>query len=188
MRAIFLDRDGVICKNRTDHVKSWREFEFLPGAIQSIAQLSRLPYLIIVITNQAVIGRKMVEAEAVEEIHRKMVSKLVSAGGRIDAIFTCPHRPEDNCDCRKPQPGMLLEAKRTFDIDLSRSYLVGDAATDILAAQRVGSTAIMILTGRGEQQLVPAFKMAMTPFTITQNLASATAHIMSKELLHQANP
>jgi D-glycero-D-manno-heptose 1,7-bisphosphate phosphatase len=184
MRAIFLDRDGVICKNRSDHVKSWQEFEFLPGAKQSIAQLSRLPFPIIVVTNQAVIGRGMVSADVIEGIHHRMLNEITAYGGRIDYILTCPHRPEDKCECRKPAPGMLLEAARKFDIDLPESYLVGDAATDILAAQRARSQAIMVLTGRGKQQLVQAFRTAKAPFIITHNLASATSQIINKELQH----
>ncbi|MBE7551512.1 MAG: HAD family hydrolase [Anaerolineales bacterium] len=153
MRAIFLDRDGVICQNRSDHVKSWTEFEFLPGAKSGLAALSRLNLPIIVVTNQAVVGRGIVSARVVEEINRKMVEEITASGGRIDRVLYCPHRPEDNCDCRKPKPGMLLQAAAEMGLDLKASYLIGDAMTDIQAGQQVGCHTILVLTGRGSEQL-----------------------------------
>ncbi|MEJ2560691.1 MAG: HAD family hydrolase [Anaerolineae bacterium] len=164
-RAIFLDRDGVICENRSDHVKSWNEFRFLPGAQNSLAALGRLGLPIIVVTNQAIIGRKMVPASVVDDIHRRMVADVEASGGRIDRVVYCPHRPEDRCTCRKPEPGMLLQVADEMDIDLSQSYLIGDAATDLMAGQRVGCRTFMVLTGRGMQQLLPAFR-SMDYFTI----------------------
>ncbi len=182
MRAIFLDRDGVICENRTDHVKSWPEFEFLPGAKQSLTALSKLDLPIIVVTNQAIVNRGMASAGMVEEIHRRMLAEVTAAGGRIDRILYCPHRPEDNCDCRKPKPGMLLQAAQEMRLDLTSSYFVGDAATDLMAARQVGCRAFLVLTGRGFQQLVPSFRAVSGQFTITRNLAGAVAQIIKAEL------
>ena len=181
MRAIFLDRDGVICENRSDHVKSWDEFQFLPGAKDSLAALSRLGLPIIVITNQAIVGRGMVPASVVDDIHRRMVAEVEAYGGRIDRVVYCPHRPEDRCGCRKPEPGMLWQMADEMGIDLTQSYLVGDAATDLMAGQRVGCRLIMVLTGRGLQQLLPALR-AVDRFTVTRNLMSATTHILKAEL------
>jgi D-glycero-D-manno-heptose 1,7-bisphosphate phosphatase len=182
MRAIFLDRDGVICENRSDHVKSWPEFRFLPGAKRSIAALSRLGLPIIVITNQAVIGRKMATVSTIEDIHQRMVAELAAHGGRIDRVIYCPHRPEDKCDCRKPKPGMLLQAAQEMDIDLSHSYMIGDAATDLIAAQEVGCKTFLVLTGRGFQQLLPTLRSVEEHFTISRNLMRATTHILKAEL------
>jgi D-glycero-D-manno-heptose 1,7-bisphosphate phosphatase len=179
-RAIFLDRDGVICENRSDHVKSWNEFRFLPGAQNSLAALGRLGLPIIVVTNQAIIGRKMVPASVVDDIHRRMVADVEASGGRIDRVVYCPHRPEDRCTCRKPEPGMLLQVADEMDIDLSQSYLIGDAATDLMAGQRVGCRTFMVLTGRGMQQLLPAFR-SMDYFTITLNLMGAASYIFQAE-------
>jgi len=181
MRAIFLDRDGVICENRSDHVKSWDEFQFLPGAKDSLAALSRLGLPIIVVTNQAIVGRGMVPASMVDDIHRRMVAEVEAYGGRIDRVVYCPHRPEDRCGCRKPEPGMLWQTADEMGIDLTQSYLVGDAATDLMAGQRVGCRLIMVLTGRGLQQLLPALH-AVDRFTVTRNLVSATTHILKAEL------
>lgn len=181
MRAVFLDRDGVICKNRSDHVKSWEEFEFLPGAIDSLVTLARLELPIFVVTNQAVINRGMTTASSVEDIHRQMVSEISAHGGRIDDVLYCPHRPDEQCACRKPEPGLLLKAAQRWNIDLTQSYMVGDAATDILAGQQVGCRTFIVLTGRGSQQLVPAFRLAQQPFTICRNLAGAAEQIFKAE-------
>ncbi|MBN1217543.1 MAG: HAD family hydrolase [Anaerolineae bacterium] len=182
MRAVFLDRDGVICENRPDHVKSWSEFRFLPGVKESIAALSRPGLPIIIVTNQAAIGRGLVSAEVVENIHRRMVAELTAYGGRIDRVVCCPHLPEDNCDCRKPKPGMLLQVAREMDIDLTRSYLIGDTVTDLLAGQQVGSQTFLVLTGRGFQQLWPAVRLLSGRFNISRNLMQATTQILKTEL------
>ena len=180
MRAIFLDRDGVICENRPDHVKSWDEFRFLPGSRSSLAALSRLGLPIIVITNQAIIGRGMVPVSVVDDIHSRMIAQVEACGGRIDRVAYCPHRPKDHCGCRKPEPGMLIQVAGEMGIDLSRSYLIGDAATDLVAGQRVGCQLFLVLTGRGWQQLVPTLQ-AVPHFTVTRNLAGATTHILRAE-------
>ena len=182
MRAIFLDRDGVICENRTNHVKSWQELRFIPGARTSLAALSRLDLPIIVVTNQAVINRGLASASAVDEIHRNMMAEVVAYGGRIDRVVYCPHRPEEACKCRKPEPGMLQQVAQEMDIDLSQSYMVGDAITDLMAAERVGCQSFLVLSGRGFQQLVPALHTVNREFTITRNLMGATTHILKAEL------
>lgn len=183
MRAIFLDRDGVICKNRSDHVKSWAEFEFLPEAKESLAALSLLNLPLIVVTNQAAIGRGLMTVQLLEDIHQRMVADIAAAGGRIDRIFYCPHRPEDSCDCRKPKPGMLQQAAIEMGLDLTRSYLVGDATTDIQAGQQVGCHNILVLTGRGTEQLITTFQLTGGhSLTISRNLKEAAVYIFRTEL------
>lgn len=182
MRAIFLDRDGVICENRSDHVKSWSEFRFLPDAKDSLAALSRLGLPIVVVTNQAVIGRGMASAEAVEEIHQQMMAQVTAYGGHIERVLYCPHRPDEACGCRKPQPGLLLQAAAEMGLNLTQSYMVGDAATDLLAAQQVGCRSFLVLTGRGMQQLVPALCSVKHQFRICRNLMGATDQILKTEL------
>ena len=181
MRAIFLDRDGVICRNRPDHVKSWGEFVFLPGAQNSLAALSRLDLPIIVFTNQAIVGRGMVPASVVDDIHRRMVSEVEAHGGRIDRVVYCPHRPEDGCACRKPEPGLLLQVADEMGIDLSQSYLVGDAATDLMAGRQVGCQLFLVLTGRGLQQLA-ASRRSVDHFSVTCNLTDAATRILKTEV------
>jgi D-glycero-D-manno-heptose 1,7-bisphosphate phosphatase len=183
MRAIFLDRDGVICEDRSDYVKSWQEFRFLHGAKNSVAALSRLGLPIIVISNQSVIGRGIIPAKAVEDIHKQMVAELAAHGGRIDRVAYCPHRPEDLCSCRKPEPGLLLQVADEMGIDLTQSYLVGDASSDLIAGNRVGCRTFLTLTGRGFQQLLPSLSLVSGKFTIVRNLMAATTHILNAELL-----
>ena len=183
MRAIFLDRDGVICENRPDHVKNWSEFEFLPGVKKSLAALSWLGLPIIIVTNQAVIGRGMLAVEALEDIHHRMVAEIVAYGGRIDRVIYCPHHPEDECNCRKPKPGMLLQAAAEMGIELNQSYLIGDAASDIQAGQQVGCRTFLVLTGRGIEQSIPALHSTGRHFvTIVRNLGEAVGHILKVEL------
>jgi len=175
--AVFLDRDGVICRNRADYIKTWDEFLFLPGAKQAIAGLSNLNIPIVVITNQSAIGRGIMSAKTAAEINRRMVAEIAAAGGRIDKVLLCPHRPEDKCPCRKPEPGMLLQAAQELNIDLQRSFLVGDALTDLMAGRRVGCHNFLVLTGRGLQQVTQALQTMPTSFTLTRTLTEAALQI-----------
>ena len=181
MQAIFLDRDGVICENRSNHVKSWQEFRFLPEVKSSILALSQLGLPIIVVTNQAIVGRGVVTASIVDEIHQRMIAEITASGGRIDRVIYCPHRPEDNCYCRKPKPGMLLQVAQDMNIDLPRSYFIGDAATDLMAAQQVGCRAFLVMTGRGFQQLEPALQAMSGQFSVARDLKEAATQIIKAE-------
>ncbi len=148
-RAVFLDRDGVINVNRPDHVKSWDEFVFLPGVLDALRELARADLFSIVTTNQSAINRKLADDAEVRRIHAKMRQAIEGAGGCIHGIYYCPHRPDENCDCRKPKPGMYLHAARDLDLDLAHSFVVGDASADVQAAQAIGAQPILVLTGRG---------------------------------------
>ncbi len=181
MQAIFLDRDGVICENRSNHVKSWQEFHFLPEVKNSILALSQLGFPLIVVTNQAIVGRGVVTASIVDEIHQRMIAEITACGGRIDRVIYCPHRPEDNCYCRKPKPGMLLQVAQDMNIDLPRSYFIGDAATDLMAAQQVGCRAFLVMTGRGFQQLEPALQAMSGQFSVARDLKEAATQIIKAE-------
>jgi histidinol-phosphate phosphatase family protein len=180
-RAVFVDRDGVICHNRSDHVKNWEEFVFLPGAVEAMVRLARLDVPIVVVTNQAVINRGLVPAKVVEEINDRMVREIEAAGGRIDRVVYCPHRPDEHCSCRKPQPGMLLMAAQDLGLDLGQSYLIGDAATDMQAGQAVGCHCYMVLTGRGRRQLASSLIHGRINHQVTWNLAAATKAILQRE-------
>lgn len=150
--AIFVDRDGVINRNRQDYVKSWAEFEFLPGAIEGLRRLSELGWPIIVVSNQSAVGRGVVEPQVVEEIHARMVAAIRRAGGRVDDVLYCPHAPEEHCDCRKPQAGLFHQAAERHNIDLSRSYMIGDAACDVEAARAAGCKPVVVRSGRWAEQ------------------------------------
>ncbi|RME46539.1 MAG: HAD family hydrolase [Caldilineae bacterium] len=179
--AIFLDRDGVICENRPDYVKSWAEFRFLPGVREGLALLNRLGLPIVVVSNQSAVNRGLTTVAAVDDIHRRMLDAVRAAEGRIDRVFYCPHRPDEACSCRKPRPGMLLQAARELNLDLSRSYLVGDAATDLLAGHSVGCQTMLVLTGRGFHQLWPTIHVVPGRFTIVRSLLDAARYIRKLE-------
>ncbi|MFN0070624.1 MAG: D-glycero-alpha-D-manno-heptose-1,7-bisphosphate 7-phosphatase [Chloroflexota bacterium] len=154
--TIFLDRDGVINENRTDHVKSWDEFIFLPGALNAIARLSEAGIRLFVITNQAVINRGIVTRAQVDAVNNRMVEVIHQFGGRIEAVVYCPHRPEERCPCRKPAPGLLFQLSEQYQVNLSATLLIGDAWPDIDAGRAAGCNVMLVLTGRGREQLAMA--------------------------------
>jgi len=187
MRAVFLDRDGVICENRPDHVKGWAEFRFLPGTLAALRRLARQPWPLVVITNQGAVRRGLVSAAAVEEIHARMLQEVRRAGGRLDAIYYCPHLPEEGCFCRKPRPGLLFRAAQDLGIDLEGSYFIGDAVTDVEAALAAGCQPILVQTGRGAaHRALVADRYPSVP--ILHDLPEAVAWIMGREALRVLAP
>lgn len=177
--AIFLDRDGVINVNRTDHVKNWDEFEFIPGALDSIRTLSATGLPIFIVTNQAIVNRGTVTACHIDEIHAQMITEIEKAGGAIKKVYFCPHDNHESCTCRKPEPGMLLQAAQEFDIDLTQSYMVGDAWTDVQAGLRAGTSSIMVMTGRGMQFITNCLLEYSVRVGVAVDLADATLMILS---------
>jgi len=180
-RAIFLDRDGVICENRADYVKSWAEFEFLLQAKTGLLKLTQLNLPIIIVTNQSAVGRGIITAHIVDEIHHRMLAGITEFGGRINSIYYCPHDPQANCNCRKPKPGLLYQAAQDLTLNLEQSYMVGDAATDLLAGQQVGCQTFLVLTGRGQAQLPKALDAVKSSFTIAPSLTEVADEIIKRE-------
>jgi D-glycero-D-manno-heptose 1,7-bisphosphate phosphatase len=178
LTAVFLDRDGVINENRADYVKSWEEFVFLPNVFEPLRQLAQNGLLTIVVTNQSAINRGLISREMVETIHRQMCEVVSRNGGRIDAVLTCPHRPDENCCCRKPEPGLLLQAAERFDLDLARSYLIGDAFCDIAAGLAVGCRSILVLTGLGREGLVRLKAHGYDGYRVAPDLKEAVEWIL----------
>lgn len=180
VKAVFLDRDGVINQNRSDHVKHWSEFHFLPGALRAVARLSQAGVGVFIITNQAIINRGMVSRETVDWINRRMVEEIERLGGRVEAVAYCPHRPDEQCSCRKPQPGLLVDLARKFGLDLRESAVIGDALTDLEAGQAVGCKTVLVLTGRGAEQLRLAEAVGMTGFKVAADLEAATTLLLRR--------
>lgn len=181
MKTVFVDRDGVINRNRGDHVKSWEEFAFLPHAVDALVELTRHGFRIVVLTNQAAINRGITSRETIEEIHSRMIAALEAAGARIEAVFYCPHRPEEGCSCRKPQPGLLFQASEQLGIDLSQSYLIGDALTDIIAGKRAGCRPILVMSGRGLAQFLSPKAREVTGYSVSRDLGHAVRRILVEE-------
>lgn len=148
LRAIFLDRDGVINRERVDYVKCWQEMELLPNALAALQRLAQLPIPIAVLTNQSAIARGLVSATQVDAINQQLAQLVATHGGRIDAFFVCPHHPNDGCTCRKPKPGLLYRAAECFQVDLAHSLFVGDALSDYQAASAAQCHAILVKSGR----------------------------------------
>lgn len=146
---VILDRDGVINHDSDDYIKSPDEWQPLPGSLEAIARLCRADYTVVVATNQAGVGRGLFSQEMLIRIHRKMASSIRDKGGRLDSVFFCPHSPAEQCGCRKPKPGMLLEISDRLGIGLSSVPVVGDSLRDLEAAEAAGAIPVLVKTGRG---------------------------------------
>lgn len=151
-RAVFLDRDGVINAKLPEgrYVRYASEFKLLPGVVQALRTLEKLGYLRVVITNQRGIGRGLMTKEELKAVHNHMHEELGIDGARLDAVYFCPHDEWENCACRKPQPGMILDAGRDLEIDLDSSYMVGDSPSDIGAGKRAGTRTVRLTEGIDE--------------------------------------
>ncbi len=174
--AIFLDRDGVIIENVPAYVRSWNDVVIYPQALEALASIRESSYKIIVVTNQSAIGRGLMSLQDAEAINHRLDQIVKKAGGRIDAFYICPHTPEMHCACRKPQPGLILQAAREQQIDLSQSILIGDALSDLAAGQAAGIPKnILVLTGRGSKQLDLPESQSFQPLLLYASLQEALA-------------
>jgi D-glycero-D-manno-heptose 1,7-bisphosphate phosphatase len=186
--AIFLDRDGVIVENRSDYVKSIAEVYILPGALAALAQAARLDARIVVVTNQSAVGRGLLSRAGLLAINAHVHAAIVAAGGRIDGWYFCPHRPDEGCPCRKPKPGMLLDAAADLDIDLPASVMVGDAISDILAGHAAGTQAVLVGTGRGVSQTAELSPAGLGHVLVVPDLAAAVQRIAASSHFTKTPP
>lgn len=162
--AVFLDRDGVMNRERDDFVKSMEEFELFPQAVRAAAKLSRHRMAVVVISNQSGIARGLVSAEVVSAMMSRLKEAVLAEGGRIDAIYHCPHGPGDSCECRKPLPGMFLQAAQELNLDLLHSIVVGDSERDLAAGKAAGCGAcVLVLTGKVPPESGPVWTSWKTP-------------------------
>jgi D-glycero-D-manno-heptose 1,7-bisphosphate phosphatase len=145
-KAVFLDRDGVINKKAPDgqYVTLWEDFRFLPGVVEGISQLNRAGFFVVVVTNQRCVAKGLLTELDLKDLHQRMTGELAKAGATIDAIYYCPHEMEPRCDCRKPAPGMLLEASRAHGLNLSGSWMIGDSDADIQAGKNAGCRTVRL--------------------------------------------
>lgn len=151
MKLIILDRDGVINRDSDQFIKSPDEWEPLPGSLEAIARLSQADYRVVVATNQSGVGRGLFDMTTLNAIHDKMIKSVALAGGRIDAIFFCPHTAESKCNCRKPKSGMHEEIAARYNTDLKGVPAIGDSLRDLESAARLGAQPILVLTGKGKK-------------------------------------
>ncbi len=153
--AVFLDRDGTVNEEK-NYLYRIEDFQFLPGAVEAIAQFNRAGFAVLVVTNQSGVARGYYSLAEVAALHEHLSRRLAAAGARVDGFYVCPHHPAAGqgdyqrlCSCRKGEPGLLLQAARERGLDLSRSYMIGDKESDIEAGERAGCTPLLVLTGYG---------------------------------------
>ena len=175
-KVLFVDRDGVINKDSPAYIKSWSEFEFLPRSLEAIRRLTENGFDVILITNQSVVNRDFVSKKDLEAIHTRMKEVIKQNGGEVKDIFYCPHRPEDQCDCRKPLPGLILKAQETYQIDVAKTMMVGDSAKDIECAKNAGcGGSILVQTGNGITAEKILVEKGIFPSFIVKDLYEATS-------------
>lgn len=176
MKLVILDRDGVINYDSASYIKRPEEWKPIPGSLEAMARLTQSGYHVVVASNQSGIARGLFDMATLNAIHDKMHRALGQAGGRIDAVFFCPHADEARCGCRKPKSGLLEEISHRFNVNLKGVPSVGDAQRDLEAAAAVGAQPILVLTGKGERTREAG---AMPPGTLVYaDLAGAVKAIL----------
>jgi len=176
MKLVILDRDGVINLDSDQYIKSPEEWKPIAGSLEAIALLNQSGFRVVVCTNQSGIGRGLFEMDTLNAIHDKMIRALAQLGGHVDAVFFCPHTTTDECDCRKPKPGMLQQIGERFNVSLTGVPAVGDSLRDLQAAATVGAKPILVMTGKGKKTLTDGELPRHT--TVFPDLAAAAAQII----------
>lgn len=186
-RAVFLDRDGTLNEQR-GYINHLDRFVLLPGAGRAVARLNRAGLAVVVASNQSGVARGYFPEELVGQVHQKMVALLARSGAVLDGVYYCPHHPRGEvetyrreCDCRKPKPGLLLRAAAELNLDLARSFVVGDRVADLEAARAAGAAAILVLTGYGlgeRTYVLPRSEVA--PDFVGQDLSAAVDWILAQ--------
>ncbi|HEY9269179.1 MAG TPA: D-glycero-beta-D-manno-heptose 1,7-bisphosphate 7-phosphatase [Methylotenera sp.] len=177
MKLVILDRDGVINQDSANFIKNPNEWTPIPGSLEAIALLNQSGYRVAIATNQSGVSRGLFDMATLNSIHDKMHRELATVGGRIDAVFYCPHSADDNCDCRKPKTGMIKEIAKRFSVELDRVFAVGDALRDLQAFSNAGCRTILVLTGKGKDTLSNGNLPANV--TVCADLNEAVQHIIS---------
>lgn len=153
MKLIVLDRDGVINQESPEFIKTPDEWIPIEGSLQAIARLSQAGYTVVVITNQSAVGRGLISADMLGQIHVRMIDYVQRYGGKIESVLFCPHLPDDGCVCRKPKPGMYVELADRLNIAFARAYSVGDSLRDLQAAKAAGAIPVLLKTGNGKKTI-----------------------------------
>ena len=177
--SIFLDRDGVLIENRSDYVRDWSQVKIIPEAVRALSLALIKKYKVVIVTNQSAVGRGLILLKTAEEINQRLINLIGDEGGQIDGVYM-PHKPEDGCSCRKPLPGLLLQAAKDLSLDLKRSWMIGDAWSDVQAGEAAGLRGTILLrTGRGTEQLLQARLQTVTGNLVFDNLPLAFEAILS---------
>ena len=179
--VVFIDKDGVINFDSKDYIKCWKEVNFIPKSIEAIKLLTEKGFISVIITNQSMINRGLSRQEDLNEILNNMKDTIKSNNGKISGIFFCPHTPDENCNCRKPSPGLIFQAKNALDIDISLSCMIGDSTKDIECGKNAGCKyTILVKTGNGKSAEKQLIKKKIHPDHVANDLYTAAEWIISK--------
>lgn len=178
MKLIILDRDGVINEDSDEFIKSPDEWIPIPGSLEAIAQLNHAGYKVLVASNQSGIARGLFTIDTLNQIHEKMHRLLQALGGSIEAVFYCPHGPDDNCDCRKPKAGLYEQIKKRLNTSLAGVPCVGDSLRDIQSAQTAGGDPVLVRTGKGERTITANEGLDGIP--VYNDLADVVNHLLKE--------
>lgn len=178
MKYLFIDRDGVINKDpggwtKTNYVTNWKDFHFVPGALEALKILKEKNIKVIVASNQAGINKGLYTNEELSKVNSLMLKEIESFGGAVEEVFYCIHKDEDKCECRKPMPGMLEMAAKKYHIEPKTTYFIGDANTDVVAGKRAGCKSILVLSGKTPRSDVETWNPKDKPDYIFANLLEA---------------
>ena len=176
-RAVFLDRDGVL-NTDSGYIFRPEDLHLLPGAANAVRLLNASGWRVIVFTNQSGVARGMMTQEMLDAVHDRLRAEIAAAGGRLDAIYACPHGPDSNCECRKPRAGLLRQAAQEHEIDFAASFVIGDTPRDLTAGQEVGCRTILVLSGHTTHYETKTF--VPTPDYVFADLAAAAEWICGR--------
>lgn len=184
-KLVIIGRDGILNRFREDHVKDPAEWEPLPGALEAVARLNHAGWHVVLATNQSGIGRGMIDMQSVNAVHLHMMKMLAAKGGRLDAVFFCPHTRDDHCDCRKPLPGMMHDIAHRYGVDLAHVPMVADTLRDLEAARAAGCPPHLVKTGRGSQASgdeLAQWQAAVPGTVVHDDLAAFVSHLLQQEM------
>ena len=184
MKLIILGRDGILNEYRDDHVKAPAEWLPIPGALEAVSRLNHAGWHAVVATNQAGIGRGMIDMASVNLIHAHMNKLMQAQGARLDAVFFCPHTPEDQCECRKPLPGMMREIGRRYGIDLHQVPVAADTLRDLQAAHAAGCEPHLVCTGRAaglDEAQLELWRQQVPGLRVHADLPALAEHLITRQ-------
>lgn len=186
MKVLFIDRDGVVNKDpggwtKTNYVADWKDFHFIPGTLEALKILKEKGVKVIVASNQGGVNKGLYTQAELDHVNSLMLKEIEKSGGAVEEVFYCIHRDEDNCDCRKPKPGMLEVAAKKYGVDPKTTYFIGDASKDISAGKRIGCKTILVLSGKSSRDDIRL--MHDKPDYIFENLLEAVKWIIKERAI-----
>lgn len=191
IKLLILGRDGILNEYREDHVKAPEEWVPIPGALEAVSRLNHAGWHAVVATNQAGIGRGLIDMASINAVHAYMNRRLMDQGGRIDAVFFCPHTPEDQCDCRKPLPGMMRDIGHRYGTDLRQVPMVCDTLRDLQAARAAGCEPHLVLSGRAaglDDATIERFVEQVPGTTVHASLGAFGDFILRRDHVEDSSP